>query len=227
MSEESHVTTIDGSDLPRKIGFAMAATSTLFGLLYLVGLVGNLLTTGSVYPTTDAVQMISATVALLWNQVLLVLFTTLRWQVPGRRKILADLMLVFAVMVCVTSSISWFVRLTIVPQVSQTGSATLLALLDPYNPASLSFAREHLGWGLFFGLAALFAAFALQGDVLMGWVRWLLAGSGILSLFHELGVVVSSPLLIDLGYPAWGVLLPAATLLLAIGYRRKPDDRRV
>jgi hypothetical protein len=44
--------------------------------------------------------------------------------------------------------------------------------------------------------------------------------AGILSLLHAFGLVISNPLLSFLGYPAWAILLPAATLLLAFRFRR-------
>jgi hypothetical protein len=208
-------------NLSKRIGFYAALFSTIFGFLYLLGLVANLATTGSPYPASDSVQMISATIALLWNQTLLMLFVVLRERVSEDRKILGELMLAFAIMVCATSSISWFVRLTSVPLAQQAGNATLLALLDLYDPGSITFAIEHVSWGVFFGLATLFAGFALQSNGSGIWTRWLLALSGLLSLLHALGLVISSPILVALGYVAWALPLPVATLLLTIQFRRK------
>ena len=209
----------DAIHLSRKIGFGMAVTSTVFGILYLAGLVGNFATTGSFYPVAAPIQLLSASIALLWDQVLVVLFIALRWQAPENKKILAEIALVFMILVCAMSSISWFVRLAIVPKVAQAGDLTLLSLLDPYNSSSITYATEHLGWGLFYGLATLFAAFAIDSGRFKFWLRWLLAAGAILSVSHVLGVIVSSPVLIFLGFPAWGVLLPATTALLAVRFR--------
>jgi hypothetical protein len=122
-------------------------------------------------------------------------------------------------LVCAVSSTNWFVRLAVLPRVAQAGDQTILNLIDPYNPASIMFAMEHLGWGVFFGLAALFAGFAIHGGRLESWVRGLLVAAGVLSLLHALGLVIASPGLSFLGYPAWGILLPAATLLLTVRFR--------
>ena len=65
----------------------------------------------------------------------------------------------------------------------------------------------------------LFAAFAISDGKFKRWLRWLLAGGAILSLLHAVGVILSSPVLIFLGFPAWGLLLPATTALLAIRFR--------
>jgi len=55
------------------------------------------------------------------------------------------------------------------------------------------------------------------------WVRWLLLASGVLSLLHFIGVIAGSAMLGDLGYIAWGVLLPAATMLLAAKFNKPPE----
>jgi hypothetical protein len=208
------------ADPSRNLGLAMAVISTVFGFLYLLGLVANLATTGAVHSSSEPVQFLSATIAILWDQVLVILFVTIRRQVPESKKLFAELALVFVVLLSATSSVNWFARLTIVPRIAQAGDASLLALVDPYSESSIMFAMEHLAWGLFFGLAALFAASAMGGGRLGSWLRWLLVAGGVLSLLHAAGLIVSQPVLSFLGYPAWGLLLPITTLLLAVRFRR-------
>jgi hypothetical protein len=145
----------------------------------------------------------------------------LRWLASERRRIFAELGLVFMALLAGMSSITWFVRLAIVPGLAHGGGSAVLALLTPYSPGSVLFAVEMLGWGLFYGLAVLFAAFAFEGGQLEAWIRGLLAASGILSLLHAVGIAAAQPVLNKLGYPAWGLLLPAATILLAVWLRRK------
>ena len=64
---------IQAHSLSRTIGRAMALSSAAFGLLYLLGIVVNLATSGSFYPSGDDVKAVSAVIALLWNQVLVIL----------------------------------------------------------------------------------------------------------------------------------------------------------
>jgi hypothetical protein len=196
-------------------------SSTLFGLLYLIGLGVNLVTSRSFYPYGSDVRAISAVIAILWNLALVALFVALRREVEPSKAILAELALVFAILVCATSCTTWFVALTAYPRFAQTADPGVAALLDPYNPNSLSYALEHLGWGLFLGLATVLGGFALSSRDGSHWLRWSLIATGILSLGHFLGVIIASDALIVLGFVSWGVALPLASLLLAALFRRK------
>lgn len=207
--------------LSRKIGLAMAGLSTLFGLLYLLGLGVNLATSGSFTPSGEDVRQISAVIALLWNLVLLALFVTLRREAEPSRAALAELALAFGVVVCTLSSASWFSGMTAFPRLARASSPEIAALLDPRNPISLAYALEHLGWGLFFGLATILAGLALSRTGVSSWLRWALIVTGGLSLAHFLGVILSSEALILLGYLSWGVALPVSTALLTGMFRRK------
>ncbi len=207
--------------LSRQMLFWAAAFSTLWGGLYLLGLLGKLTVDGSVHSTSSVgVQSISAAVALLWNVSLLILFTSLRRQVARNRRLFAEVALIFMVVLCATSSVNWFVQLAVMPKLGYAGESPLTALLDLHNSYSLTYAMEHLGWGLFYGLAALFAAAAIVGGRLETWIRWLFVAGGILSLLHFVGVIAGNSALIDLGYIAWGILLPFSTALLAVRFRR-------
>lgn len=204
----------------RRALYWMSLIATILGGLYLVGLLGRLIVNGSLHAVSGGgVQIVSAIVAIAWDVVLLVLFAALRAEYAAERPLLGDLALIFMALVCVTSTINWFVQLSVLPRLG-TADAGALALLDVHNELSISYAVEHLGWGLFFGLSALFAAALIRGGALHVWIRWLLVAAGVLSLLHWVGVIVASQFLGDLGYVAWGVLLPAATGLLAFRFRR-------
>ncbi len=203
----------------RRVLYWMALVSTILGGLYLLGLLGRIIVNGSVHAVSGGgVQIVSAIVAIAWDVVLLVLFAALRREYAGRRPLLGELALVFMVLVCATSSINWFIQLAVLPRLGSDANA--LALLDVHSDLSISYAVEHLGWGLFFGLSVLFAAAVVRGGAILGWVRWLLVAAGVLSLLHFIGVIIASQFLGDLGYVAWGVLLPAATGLLAAAFRK-------
>jgi hypothetical protein len=205
--------------LSRKIGATMAGLSTAFGILYLLGLGVNLATSGSFTPAGEDVRQISSVIALLWNLVLLALFVTLRREAQPSRAVLAELALAFAIAVCVLSCASWFSGMIAYPRLARTSSPELAALLDPRNPSSLAYALEHLGWGLFFGLATILAGLALGRPGASSWVRWALIVTGALSLAHFLGVIASSQALILLGYLSWGVALPISTAMLTRMFR--------
>jgi hypothetical protein len=201
--------------------FLSAAISTLFGLLYFLGLAGKFIVDGSIHSVSaPAIQMVSAAIGLLWDCTLLILFVALRRQIPGRNSIWAELGVLFMALLCATSSINWFVQLALVPRLAQAGNAALLALVDIHGDSSIMYAVEHLAWGLFYGLATIFMALAMGSGQVETWIRWLLLAGGVLSIVHVFGIIAASPALIDLGYLAAGVLLPITTLLLAIRYRR-------
>ena len=107
---------------------------------------------------------------------------------------------------------------------AQAADPGLAAILDPYNPSSLSYALEHLGWGLFLGLATVLGGVALGSRHASRWLRWSLIATGILSLGHFIGVIIASDALVILGFVSWGVALPVASLLLAALFRRKPQQ---
>lgn len=212
--------TKDARKMAQKILFPVAIFSTSLGVLYLIGLVGKIIVDGTVHSTSSqSVQQISAVVGILLDIALLVMFVALSWQMSGRNAVFADLASVFMILVCATSSINWFVQLAILPRIAQTGDP-IVALIDVHNNNSLMYAIEHLGWGVFYGLATIFMGIAMGSGKLESWIRWLFIAGGVLSLLHVIGIITMNTTINDLGYVAWGVLLPITTTLLAIRYRR-------
>jgi hypothetical protein len=207
--------------IARKIVIITAILSSVFGGLYLLGLAGKIIVDGSVHSiSSPGLQTLSASIAILLDLSLLILFTALRRLIPGKKAVFADLAVVFMALVCVTSSINWFVQLAILPSILAFGDKTLLALLEVHNQSSLMYAVEHLGWGIFYGLATIFMGIAYSGSRLDNWLRWLLVAGGALSIIHLFGILISDQPITDLGYIAWGIFLPATTILLAIRYKR-------
>jgi len=205
----------------RRILFLTAAASTVFGMLYLVGLTGKLIVDGTIHSASSPpIQVVSAAIGLLWDATLLVMFVALRRQFATKNAVFADLGMVFMALVCATSSINWFVQLTLVPKMTQASDLPLLLLIDIHHESSIMYAIEHLAWGVFYGLATIFMAVAIDGGRLETWIRWLFAAGGILSLLHVVGIMTATPAIIDLGYFAAGVLLPLTTMLMAIRFRR-------
>lgn len=207
--------------MARRFGLTAAIASTVFGILYVLGLGINLANSGSPYPAGADVRVVSAGVALAWNVVLLILFASLRREAGPSRAFLAELGWGFAIQVCVVSCVSWFLGLTSYSLLVRGVDSAIAELANPYNPSSPSYALEHLGWGLFFGLAAIFAGLSLRFGRGTYALTWTLVLAGLLSLLHFLGVIVHSEPLIWLGYFAWGVVLPIASALAAGLFRRR------
>jgi hypothetical protein len=164
--------------------------------------------------------MVSAAVGLLWVITLVIMFVALQHQAIGSGVVFAELGVVFMILLAAGSSTNWYVQLTLVPKIAQSGDAVTLALLDIHNVGSVMYAMEHLAWGLFFGLATIFMALAIDGGKIETWIRRLLIAGGIMSLLYLPGILIGNQFLIDLGYYAAGVILPIATALLAIRFRK-------
>jgi hypothetical protein len=206
-------------NIARKILLVTAVLSTIFGILYFVGLMGKLLVNGSIHAqSSPAISMIAACIGILWDVTLVILFVVLRRRIPESRSVYADLGTAFMVLLAAVSTVNWYVQLTLVPQLTGSGNATILELLDIHNVNSVMYAMEHLAWGLFFGLAVIFMALAIQGGRIEALIRGLLIGAGIMSILFIPGYMTANQFLIDLGYYAAGVLLPIATALLAVRY---------
>jgi hypothetical protein len=204
----------------RQILFFTAVVSTIFGILYFLGLMGKLIVNGSIHAaSSESISMVSAAVGLLWVITLVIMFVALKRQITGSKAVLAELGVVFMVLLAAGSSVNWYVQLTLVPRIAQSGDPTLLAILDIHNVDSVMYAMEHLAWGLFYGLATIFMALAIEGGRIETWIRWLLIVGGIMSILYLPGMLTANQVLIDLGYYAAGVLLPITTILLASRYR--------
>ena len=205
----------------RKFFLYAAAISTLFGIVYFLGLMGKLFVNGNIHAqSSPAISMISAAIGLLWVVTLVILFVALRRLLPRRSEIYADLGLVFMVLLAASSSVNWYVQLTLVPKITQSGDTLLLSLIDIHNVNSIVYAMEHLSWSLFYGLATIFMALAIGGTRMDTWIRWLLIAGGVMSILYIPGIMIANQFLIDLGYYAAGVLLPLTTILLIIRFRK-------
>jgi hypothetical protein len=220
--QSTHFQEKGATNTTRQILFVAAMISTLFGSLYFLGLLGKYLVDGSIHSVSaPPIQMVSAAIGLLWDATLLILFVALSRQISKGYSIYAELSWIFMALVCATSSINWFVQLSLVPRIAQIGDAMLLSLVDIHGDSSIMYAIEHLAWGLFVGLSMIFMAVAMKGDRLETWIRWLFLAGGVLSLLHVFGIIFDSHPMLDLGYFAAGVLLPIATALLAVRFRRE------
>jgi len=212
--------------MTRLILFSSAVISTVLGILYFLGLMGKLFVNGSIHAASSpSITIVFAAFGLFWDITLVVLFLALRRQITGSRTIFAELGLMFMVLMAAISSVNWYVQLTLVPKIAQSGDLTALALLDIHNTASVMYAMEHLAWGLFYGLGLIFMALAIAGGRIEIWIRWLLIVGGVMSILYLPGILIANQVLTDLGYYAAGIFLPATTILLAVRFRKNEDPR--
>lgn len=200
------------------VGFVAAVVSVLLGSVYLIAIVVGILKEGLAFPPAKSIQFVGAIVSILSGIDLIVLMVALKPHIVADRQLLVDISIIFMALLCGATSINRYVQLAIVPQYGDPENHAIIQLIHPYGPKSIMFAIESLGWGLFYGLAALFAGFALIGSGLFFWIGLLFIIGGVLSIIYAVGVVIRQPILSLLGFPAWGILLPVASTLLAIEF---------
>ena len=205
-----------------RLGFWTAILATVVNIFYLVVLIYNFTTFGLTFPPPEPTPTLAAIASILGAQLLIVLMVILRHDVEQPRRIFADLAVVFMVLLSAMTSANRYVYLSIVPVIAEGGDEAALALLHSYSSTSFLWGLENLGWGLFFGLGALFAAFAFSRHERS--LQWIFGISGGLSLLHAYGFIVRHPVLTLLGFPAWGLLLPTGTFLLVIRFWRRMRD---
>jgi hypothetical protein len=209
---------IPPNNLPTVVGFVASVISVLLGCIYLAAILTSFLKAGLTFPPSEPVQLAGAIVSIGIGVDLVVLMVALQRHIPEDRQILAEIAVIFTALLCVSTSINRFVQLSILPRYRPPENPEILALIHPYGPKSIMFAIESLGWSLFFGLGALFAGLAIPGSGMEFWICGLLIIAGVLSLLYAVGVILRQPILSLLGFPAWSVLLPAASVLLAIRF---------
>lgn len=85
---------------------------------------------------------------------------------------------------------------------------------------SIMFALEMLGWGFFVAFGALALAPLFRGRGPERGIRWTLVAFGAFSLVSVVGYATETVLSMA-GFVAWGPLLLALAIMLALFYRRQ------
>jgi hypothetical protein len=213
------------SALTCHLGFWSAGMLTVIGVAYLMVVGAYLATHGFVLPPVGAIQLFGGIVTLLDAMFLVVLMASIHETAPVRMRILSRLATIFTGLFCAVVSINRFVQLSVVRQRISSGETEGIAWFLAYGPHSVMFSLEILGWGLFLGIACLFAAPLFSAGRLELSVRWLLVLYGILGQVTAIAFVLASPIA-AVGLFAWGVVLPAATALLIVFFKRARQDCR-
>jgi len=203
----------------RRLGFWSSVLTALLGAAYLVMLVAFFATQGLVFPPSPVVQLTAGVITFLTAPTLVVVFAAIREE-PGMGGVLGTVGLCFAVLFAAVVCINRFVQLTVVQQAPAGPDTPDLARFVPYSTGSVMFALEMLGWGFFIALAALFVAPLFSGGRLQLAIRATFVAFGVLSLTSVAGFV-SETALTAVGFIAWGPLLLALAVLLAVYFSRR------
>jgi hypothetical protein len=204
-----------GKNIIRQLGFWSSVYIAALGVIYLILLMINFSTEGFAFPPSQSVQLTGGVITFLTVPGLLVQFTAIRYENDAEKKILGSLGNVFITLFAATVSINRFVQLTIV---QQGGSSPDLARFLPYATGSVMFALEMLGWGFFSSLAALSVAPLFSGSRINLSIRWLFIAYAIFSFMAVIGFAMELPIT-ALAFVAWGPILTAVAILLAVYFR--------
>ena len=209
--------TADESVAVRRLGFWSSVICAALGAAYLVMLIAFFGTQGFIFPPSPVVQLTAGVITFVTAPTLVVVFVAIR-EIPGAGGALGTVGVCFAVLFAAVVCINRFVQLTVVQQAPAGANTPDLARFVPYSTGSVMFALEMLGWGFFIALAAIFVAPLFSRGPLQLTIRWTFIAFGVLSLISVIGFVSETPLT-AIGFVAWGPLLLALAVLLAIFFR--------
>ncbi len=205
----------------RTLGLWSALLSSLFSITYVVaqlaewaGLLGS--SGGPHSKSTTYGLAILLTPSLLLGISFVVLMVSIHYIANSSKRIWSHVAVVFASMYATLVSIVYYIQLAFVmPRIARGETEDIQILIfEPFD--SFLYAVDVFGYSLM-SLSTLFAAavFKLQG--IERWIRWALIANGCLIPF--LALQMYYPPLIW-GGSLWGITFPAATLLLALHFKR-------
>ncbi len=205
----------------RTLGLWSALLSSLFSITYVVaqlaewaGLLGS--SGGPHSKSTTYGLAILLTPSLLLGISFVVLMVSIHYIADSPKRIWSHVAVVFASMYATLVSIVYYIQLAFVmPRIARGETEDIQILIfEPFD--SFLYAVDVFGYSLM-SLSTLFAAavFKLQG--IERWIRWALIANGCLIPF--LALQMYYPPLIW-GGSLWGITFPAATLLLALHFKR-------
>ena len=203
-------------NIASQLGFFASTSLAVLGVIYLLLLLLNFSPEGFVMPPTPFVQLGSGIITFITLPVTVILFTAIRYVNEEENKVLGSLGISFIILFAATVSINRFIQLTVIQQSLPDVPADLIRFL-PYAEGSVMLALEILGWGFFSSLAAIFVAPIFSSSPLNRSIRWLFILYAFFSLISVISFVTAIP--IPAGPIAWGPILLALSILLAIYFR--------
>ena len=159
---------------------------------------------------------------LAWS--FLVMMVCLHQIAPEEKKLWSQTGLSFTMLYAAVVSIVYFVIITVVTPLIQSGRAAEVTLLTFNTSGSLMQSLDGLGYGLQ-SIATLFAAFAFVGSRIARFAKWAFLFNGIIALPILLSY---APLVVPQPYytlflvlaALWAISLPLATIVTAIYFRK-------
>jgi hypothetical protein len=198
-----------------RLGSASGTAVAVLGLSYVCVLLVGLLTLPS--PDDEIQQPWFTLMEILIIAIaptMVVLTVAVHARSPEGRKSFALTSVVFMSMAAATTSVVHFTILTVSHQAA-FASARWNYLVFAFKWPSISYALDILAWDVFFPIAALFTAAAVQGHGLVRLVRILLIASAAFSFIGLVGVPLANMQVRNIGIIGYAILFPIAAGILA------------
>jgi hypothetical protein len=207
---------------PLYLVFGSFASWTVFflGAIYAVTLVLGLLSLKSPQdPISDPYFSILELIIILLAPLMVVCMVALHAYAASEVKVYSFTALVFMIITaCITCCVH-FIILTVSRQIESAGLASA-PLFFSFKWPSVAYALDILAWDFFFALAILFAVPVFMGNGLETLLRWLMIGSGVLSLAGLIGVPLANMQVRMIGVIGYAGFAPVAFLLLGVLFGR-------
>jgi hypothetical protein len=200
-----------------RIGFWSSLMVAFLGLLYLAVLCVQLVFHGATIPPPEPFQSLASIITLLTVCTLVIVMSTIYSTTETSYEILGRVALAFTTLFAGMVSINRFIQLSVIRNILANGNSDNVGYFLPYGNHSITFALEILGWGFFFGLAALFIAPSFRKGLLDIFIRWLFILYGLLGFICVVGYAGESPIS-AVGFIAWGPVLLAISILLTVRF---------
>lgn len=203
------------SPVARRLGVAAGVSVAVLCALYACMLAIGLFTLPSLdhqiqQPWLTLMEVLIIAIA----PAMVVLSTALHAWAPQDRKSLALASVAFMSICAVLTCSVHFAILTLAPQPAFAGEAWA-RLVFSFKWPSIVYALDILAWDFFFPIAALFAAFTLEGKGLPSTARALLLASATLAFMGLAGVPLANMQVRNIGIIGYAVLFPIAAMVLA------------
>lgn len=201
------------------LGLGVALTSafllTVVGVLYVVVLGIALLRGAFAFPPPEWLQLFGGVTSMIECPLLVMLVAAMGALSSRDRRVLATIALAFTTLFALAVSINRFSQLGVVRQSAGLTTVPGIEWFLAYGTNSIMLGLEYLGWGWFLGMGMFFTAGILGKGPRERAVRVLAIVYGALGLTASIGFLMPSALSL-VGFAAWGLVLPAVTLLLTI-----------
>lgn len=189
----------------KNVGMWSAFGMFTVGIFYIFTVAIGMYSVGFTQPIVDPILGIMEVLTLVTAPLLVILMCAIHRTSSQDQKIHSLIALAFAILVAGLTGTVHFVGLTILRQTGMEG----------IEWPSIIYAVELLAWDVFLGLSLLFAAPVFQGEGLRRDIRISLTIVGALCLIGSLGPLTGDMRLQFISVMGYGVLLPAAWLMIA------------